>query len=281
MADAEWIAQLLRAWAGPAQSFVPPPEIRRLRDLTRYRVMVMHDRTRDAARIEKLLEDASIKLSSVASNIYRRSRPGRCWASLVAGNTDTGGDGGPGQVQAAPEDPGPGRGVDRATSTTITRCWCSSCLPRSMKPTRSWRASTLPWRPRWRPGRCSSSCCRPSPASGSAPRRRSSPRPVETCPGSPPLPRWPRGPGWLRGARVRRRRGPARRRHGDKWLCSTLVEAAHSVGRCRNNYLASQYARIAGRRGSGRAAMAVAHSLLVISYHVLDRREPYHELGPD
>lgn len=77
------------------------------------------------------------------------------------------------------------------------------------------------------------------------------------------------------------RRGPARRRHRDKWLCSALVEAAHSVARSRNTYLASQYARIAGRRGSGRAAMAVAHSLLVIAYHVLDRGEPYRELGPD
>ncbi len=66
--DAEWIAQLMEMGL-VRPSFVPPPAVRRLRNLTRYRLAVMNDRTRDAARIEKLLEDASIKLSAVASNI--------------------------------------------------------------------------------------------------------------------------------------------------------------------------------------------------------------------
>jgi hypothetical protein len=60
--DAEWIAQLLEHGL-VAPSFVPPPEIRRLRNLTRYRVALMGDRTRDAVRLERILEDASIKLS--------------------------------------------------------------------------------------------------------------------------------------------------------------------------------------------------------------------------
>lgn len=85
--DAEWIAQLMEMGL-VRPSFVPPPEIRRLRNLTRYRVMVMHDRTRDAARMEKLLEDASIKLSAVASNITGASARAML-AQLVAGNTDT------------------------------------------------------------------------------------------------------------------------------------------------------------------------------------------------
>ena len=58
-----------RAAAGArvvAPSFVPPPEIRRLRMLTRYRVQLMGDRTREMVRLELMLEDASIKLSSVA-----------------------------------------------------------------------------------------------------------------------------------------------------------------------------------------------------------------------
>jgi transposase len=66
--DAEWIAQL------PEQGllspfFVPPPEIRHLRMLTRYRVQLMGDRTRDVTRLEQMLEDASIKLSAVASSL--------------------------------------------------------------------------------------------------------------------------------------------------------------------------------------------------------------------
>jgi transposase len=66
--DAEWIAQLLEHGL-LAPSFVPPPEIRRLRMLTRHRVQLMGDRRRDIVRLELMLEDASIKLSSVASSL--------------------------------------------------------------------------------------------------------------------------------------------------------------------------------------------------------------------
>jgi transposase len=66
--DAEWIAQLLEHGL-LRPSFVPPPEIRRLRMLTRYREQLMGDRTREATRLELMLEDASIKLSSVASSL--------------------------------------------------------------------------------------------------------------------------------------------------------------------------------------------------------------------
>src|SRR3954466_1258072 len=66
--DAEWIAQLLEHGL-LAPSFVPPPDIRRLRMLTRYREQLMGDRTREATRLELMLEDASIKLSAVASSL--------------------------------------------------------------------------------------------------------------------------------------------------------------------------------------------------------------------
>ena len=66
--DAEWIAQLLEHGL-LSPSMVPPPEIRQLRMLTRYRVQLMGDRTRETVRLELMLEDASIKLSSVASSL--------------------------------------------------------------------------------------------------------------------------------------------------------------------------------------------------------------------
>ena len=66
--DAEWIAQLLEHGL-LAPSFVPPPVIRSLRMLTRYRVQLMGDRTREITRLELMLEDASIKLSTVASSL--------------------------------------------------------------------------------------------------------------------------------------------------------------------------------------------------------------------
>ncbi len=66
--DAEWIAQLLEHGL-LAPSFVPPEPVRQLRMLTRYRIQLMGDRTREAIRLETMLEDASIKLSAVASSL--------------------------------------------------------------------------------------------------------------------------------------------------------------------------------------------------------------------
>ena len=65
-------------------SFVPPLQIRRLRDVTRYRIDLVGARTAEKNRVEKLLEDAGIKLSVVASNIFGVS--GRAMmAALIAG----------------------------------------------------------------------------------------------------------------------------------------------------------------------------------------------------
>ncbi|MFD5514200.1 transposase [Streptomyces sp. NPDC127051] len=72
VADSEWICKM--AEHGLARpSFVPPPEIRQLRDLSRYRTEVIRERTREAQRLEKLLEDAGIKLSSVVSDLLGKS----------------------------------------------------------------------------------------------------------------------------------------------------------------------------------------------------------------
>lgn len=68
VSDAAWIAQLVQYGLVRA-SFVPPPPIRRLRDLTRYRAALIHDRTRQVQRLHNVLEDAGIKLSVVATNI--------------------------------------------------------------------------------------------------------------------------------------------------------------------------------------------------------------------
>jgi hypothetical protein len=57
------------------------------------------------------------------------------------------------------------------------------------------------------------------------------------------------------------------------------VQAAHAAARTKNTYLAAQYHRLAARRGANRAAVAVAHSILVVAYHLLTRREPYQDLG--
>lgn len=73
----------------------------------------------------------------------------------------------------------------------------------------------------------------------------------------------------------------AKIRPGNKHLKSALVQAAHAASRSRDNYLAAQFHRIARRRGKKRAAIAVAHSILVIAYHMLRNRTEYRELGSD
>jgi transposase len=70
-------------------------------------------------------------------------------------------------------------------------------------------------------------------------------------------------------------------RKGSKWLRSGLTECATSASRSKRTYLAAQYVRLKGRRGHKKAIGAVAHSILVIAYHVLERHRSYADLGPD
>ena len=84
--DAEWIAQLLQ-YGLLSPSFIPPPEIRQLRDLTRQRTQLIRDRATVANRIQKVLEDANIKLGDVASDVLGAS--GRAMIrAIIAGEDD-------------------------------------------------------------------------------------------------------------------------------------------------------------------------------------------------
>ena len=75
------------------------------------------------------------------------------------------------------------------------------------------------------------------------------------------------------------KRKSGRTTQGNSALRSTLVEAARSAARTKNTYLSAQYHRIAARRGANRAAVAVAHTMLVIIYHMLARHETYRDFG--
>lgn len=77
----------------------------------------------------------------------------------------------------------------------------------------------------------------------------------------------------------KRRSGKTRK--GSKWLRSALTESAHAAARSKGTYLSAHYTRLRGKRGSKKAAVAVGHSILVIAYHLLQRDEPYRELGED
>lgn len=67
-------------------------------------------------------------------------------------------------------------------------------------------------------------------------------------------------------------------RKGNRVLRTILVQAAHALSRTKT-YLAAQFSRLSARRGKKRAAIAVAHSILVIAYHLIQRQEPYRDLG--
>ena len=68
---------------------------------------------------------------------------------------------------------------------------------------------------------------------------------------------------------------------GNRWLRRALAEAAWAATHTRDTYLAAQYHRLVGRRGKRRALIAVAHTLLVIIYHILKYHVDYQDLGPD
>ncbi len=75
------------------------------------------------------------------------------------------------------------------------------------------------------------------------------------------------------------KRQSGRTRKGSRWLRAALVEGAQAAGRMKHGYLAAQYHRLAARRGAKKAAVAVAHTLLVIVSHLLARAEPFRDLG--
>jgi transposase len=60
-----------------------------------------------------------------------------------------------------------------------------------------------------------------------------------------------------------------------------LTQAAHAASRVKNTYLHAQFHRLAGRRGKKKAIIAVAHSILIIAYHMIKNKEPYRDLGND
>ena len=250
--DAEWIAQLLEHGL-LAPSFVPPPEIRRLRMLTRYRVQLMGDRTRETIRLELMLEDASIKLSSVASSLNTVSARAMLTA-MINGETRPVAARRPGQGPDAAQDPRPGQALTGHFDAHHAR------LARSML-----RRLDLVEQALAELDEVIADACQPWAHQIEL---------LQTIPGVGPkvaqvivaetgadMSRFPTAAhlaAWAGLAPAMNesagRRTPAGTRHGNKWLTAMLVEAAGSVGRMHGkNYLAAQHARLtdAARDGPG------------------------------
>jgi transposase len=277
--DAAWICQLVEHGL-VRPSFVPPKEIRELRDLTRYRKTQIEERSKEVQRLEKVLQDAGIKLSSVASRVLGVS--GRAMLdALVSGTTD-------------PE-----------ILSELARGRLRSKLPalrEALEGQFSAHHALIVGRILSHIDYLDESIAELSaeverviaPFSDEVELLVTIPgverRTAETLiaeigvdmsrfPTSGHLASWAgMCPGNDESAGKRR---SGKTRKGSKWLRSALTEAAHAAARSKATYLSAQYARLRGRRGSKKAAVAVGHSILVIAYHILERGVPYEELGEE
>jgi transposase len=279
MADAAWIAQLMEHGL-VRPSFVPPPEIRELRNLTRYRKAQIEERGREVQRLDKVLQDAGIKLSSIASDILGVS--GRSMlAALVEGGNDP--------AALAELAKGALRKKLPALQAALTGRFgrhhallvgeilakldymeeaierLSEEVDRMLRPfARELELlDTIPGVNKLAAEGLVAEIGFDMSQFGNSARLASW---AGMCPGQ-------------HESAGKQRRGTTRK--GSKWLRGLLVEAAHAASRTKNTYLGAQYARIRGRRGSAKAAVAVAHSILVAAYYILERHEPYRDLGAD
>ena len=277
--DAQWLAELAQHGLLRA-SFVPPKEIRELRDLTRYRKTQIQERTRETQRLDKILQDAGIKLSSVASRVLGAS--GRAMLdALVKGTTDP-------EVLAELAKGHLRRkipGLKEALEGKFSRHHAlvvgqilahidyldeavsnlSAEIEEVVAPFAE-KVDLLKTIPGVDDRTAQSLLAEIGTDMSRFPTHRHLASWAGMCPGNDE-------------SAGKRRSG--RTRKGSKWLRDTLVQAAHAAARAKNTYLGSQYARLKGRRGAKRAAVAVGHSILVSAYHVLSRSVPYQELGDD
>jgi transposase len=277
--DCVWIAQLLEHGLLRG-SFVPPAPIRELRDLTRYRKVLIQDRTREANRLHKLLEDAGIKLASVATDILGVS--GRAMlAALVRGTTDP-------EVLAELA-----RGKLRAKLPALRQA-----LRGQFRPHHAFLVSqllahldyldetitTLSERIEEVISPFADELVRLDTIHGVA-RRTAEVLIAELgvdmtqFPSDRHLASWAGlCPGNNESA-GKHRSGKTRR--GNRWLRAALTEAALAAIRTSNSAFTARYRRIMRHRGHKKAVLAVAHAMLVTAYHLLARQTAYHELGAD
>jgi transposase len=279
VADSVWICQLVEHGL-VRPSFVPPKPIRELRDLTRYRKALIQERTREAQRLHKVLEDAGIKLGTVASDTLGVS--GRAMLdALVSGTHDSAvlAELARGRLRAklpALREALEGRFrahhalllgellahldyLDEAVERLSTQ------VARVVAPFSPLLALliTIPGVSR---RTAEVILAEIGIDMGQFPSAGHLASWAGICPGN-------------NESAGKHRAGTTRK--GSRWLRVALIEAANAAARGKGTYLASQYARLKGRRGHKKAIVAVAHSILVIAWHLLSTGQPYSDLGAD
>lgn len=277
--DCQWLAQLLQHGLLKA-SFVPPAPVRQLRDLTRQRTQIVQERAAAANRIQKVLEDANLKVAGVVSDVLGAS--GRAMLeALCAGETE------PRQLaelarsRMRPKIPLltvalEGRGtdhhrfllrlhLDHVTQLEGLLTRLEARLEEMLVPfaAAAQRLQTIPGISQRVAETVLAEVGPDLEVFASAGHLASW---AGMCPGN-------------NESAGKRRSGKTTK--GNRWLKRVLVQAAWAASRTKGTYLAAQYRRLAKRRGRKRALVAVGHTLLVIIYHVLKRGTTYTDLGAD
>jgi transposase len=279
LSDAEWLADVA-AHGMVRPSFVPPPEIRALRELTRYRKTQIDARAREIQRLEKTLQDAGIKLTSVASVVWGVSsrkiiealiageRNPAVLASLVVGKLR------PkiAQLEEALD------GHFGAHHAIVCRQVIEHIdfLDASIATLSDEIAALLlPFDPAVTLVRSVTAVAELASQAIIAEIGVD----MSRFPTAGHLCSWAGvAPASHESAGKRR---PAGTRHGSRWLRRVLIEVAHAASNTRGTYFSAQYSRIAKRRGANKAAVAVANSILAVIWHVLTNGCMYEDPGAD
>ena len=277
VSDAEWIADLLRHGLVRG-SYIPERSQRELRELVRYRRRLSEQRAQVVNRIQKVLEGANIKLGSVASDVAGVS--GRAMLeAMVAGEAD------PRTLAELAK----GKLKEKRAQLEEALLGLMGPHQRMLLQSQLRHLDFLDQEilrldeevsKRMHPFHEAIERIDGIPGIG---RRLAEQVLCETgvdmsrFDSAEHLASWAGiCPGNNESAGKRR---SGRTGHGNPWLRSALVEAAWAASRTRQTYLREQFHRIAARRGNKRAAVAVAHTILTIIYHMLRRGTSYQELG--
>jgi transposase len=277
--DAEWIAKLVEHGL-VRPSFVPPKPIRHLRDLTRYRTDVVRERARKAQRLQNLLEDCGIKLTSVVSDFLGVSGR-RMLQALIAGERAP-------KVLAelaAPNMRAPREMLAEALTGYFTdhhAFLARTMLDRIDEATAMEQPLNARIEEHVRPFQRQVELLATVPGVSAHTAEvilAEIGADMSRFPSAGRLASWA---GICPGNYESAGKSPSgRTRPGDPWLKGVLGQAAISACRTKDTYPAARYKRLVARRGRRRALVALQHSILVSVWHMFTRDLEYADLGGD
>ncbi len=277
--DAEWIADRLRHGLLHA-SFVPPPEIRDLRALTRYRTTLVRQRADECNRIQKLLETCNIKLASVATDVLGVSGTS-ILRSLCEGVDDPVTLAGLAKGRLRPKIPQLIEAL-RGQFRPARRWLLGEHLKRVEELDEAIARVSVQVADQTRPFEGALTRLEPIPGVS---RRVAEIIVAEIGAEMSKFPTAEHLASWAGMCPGHNQTGgknrSGRTRHGCSWLRAALIEAGWAAARHNNSFLSARYHRIARRRGPKRACVAVGHSILRIAHRLLSSSEDYKDLGAD